>query len=173
MGPILPLHSLVIHEAYVGFIDQGGCLEAVAVALKSHVAVREAVEPRIDHWRQLAEGKLFPVAPSAEELTDVVQSHPLGSVLAHGHWIVSPERIARTLRRSRLCGTFCPNPSRHRRFRTVQQPSEIIDRLAMETESGQIVEAFDRRSWIKSSAPQRVGRRHAFANTYIRASAEM
>ena len=75
MGPILPLHPLVIHQTYIGFIDQGGRLEAVVGALTSHVAVRQAAELRIDDRRQLAEGELVSVAPGTEELTDVVDRH--------------------------------------------------------------------------------------------------
>ena len=31
MGPVLPLHPLVVHQTYIRFIDQGGRLEAVVV----------------------------------------------------------------------------------------------------------------------------------------------
>ena len=67
MGPILPLHPLVIHQADIGFIDQRGRLEAVVGALTSHVAVRQPAELRIDDRRQLVEGELVSVAPGAEE----------------------------------------------------------------------------------------------------------
>ena len=75
MGPILPLHPLVIHQAHIGFIDQRGRLEAVAAALTSHVAVRQAAELRIDDRRQLVERELVSVAPGAEQLADVVYRH--------------------------------------------------------------------------------------------------
>src|SRR5258705_11675333 len=77
MRPILPLHPFVVHQAYVGLVDQGGRLEAVVRTLTAHVAMGQAAELCIDGRRQLAEGELVAVAPGAEELTDVVQSDPL------------------------------------------------------------------------------------------------
>src|ERR1019366_5440915 len=58
MGAILPLHALVIHQAQVGFIDQGRGLEAMAGALMSHVAARQAVEFVVNDGGQPAEGAL-------------------------------------------------------------------------------------------------------------------
>ena len=72
MGPVLPLHPVVVHQSHIGFIDQRGRLEAVAVALASHVPVRQAMELRIDDRRQLVEGELVSVAPGTEELADIV-----------------------------------------------------------------------------------------------------
>jgi hypothetical protein len=72
MGPILPLHPLVIHQADVGLVDQGGRLEAVVAALTSHIAVRQVAELRIDGRRQLVEGVWVSVAPGREELADIV-----------------------------------------------------------------------------------------------------
>jgi hypothetical protein len=62
----------------------------VVRTLTAHVAVGQAAELRIDDRRQLTEGELVAVAPGAEELTDVVQSDPLSSVLGRRGWIVSP-----------------------------------------------------------------------------------
>ena len=45
MRAILPLHPLIIHQAHVGFIDQGRRLEAVAGPLTFHIAARQAVLP--------------------------------------------------------------------------------------------------------------------------------
>ncbi|HYS27743.1 MAG TPA: hypothetical protein VEP46_19175, partial [Vicinamibacterales bacterium] len=73
MCAILPLHPVVVHQAHVGFIDQGGRLEAVAGAFTSHVAVRQETKLRIDDRRELGEGELVSVAPGAQQLTDVVQ----------------------------------------------------------------------------------------------------
>ena len=51
MGPILPLHPFVVHEAHIGFIDQSGRLEAVVRTLTAHVAVGQAAELRVDDRR--------------------------------------------------------------------------------------------------------------------------
>ena len=75
MGPILPLHPLVIHEADVGLVDQGGRLEAVVAALTSHAAVRQPAQLRIDDRRQAVERALVSVAPGPEQLADVVYRH--------------------------------------------------------------------------------------------------
>ena len=75
MGPILPLHPLVIHEPDVGLIDQRACLKVVAGALASHVPVRQPAELRIDDRRQLVEGELVSVTPGTEELADLVDRH--------------------------------------------------------------------------------------------------
>jgi hypothetical protein len=72
MGPILPLHPLVIHQADVGLIDQRAGLKVVVGALASHVPVRQAAELRVDDRRQLVEGELVSVAPGTEELADIV-----------------------------------------------------------------------------------------------------
>jgi hypothetical protein len=75
MGPILPLHPLVIHEADVGLIDQRACLKVVVGALASHVPVRQPAELPVDDRRQLVEGELVSVAPGTEELADIVDRH--------------------------------------------------------------------------------------------------
>jgi hypothetical protein len=53
VSAILPLHSVVVHQPHVRFVDKGGRLEAVARTLAIHVAVSEAAEFPIDDWRQL------------------------------------------------------------------------------------------------------------------------
>ena len=55
MGTILPLHALVVHQSNVGFVNQGGCLQAVTGALASHVASRKAAEFVIDDRGQSVE----------------------------------------------------------------------------------------------------------------------
>ena len=72
MGAVLPLHPLVINQAHIRFIDEGGRLQAVIATLTSHVAVRQPAELRVDDRRQLAEGELVAVAPRAEKLADLV-----------------------------------------------------------------------------------------------------
>ena len=72
MGPILPLHPLVIHQADVGLIDQRACLKVVFGALASHVPVRQAPQFRIDDRRELVEGELVSGTPGAEQLADIV-----------------------------------------------------------------------------------------------------
>ena len=82
---ILPLHALVIHQAHVGFIDQGRGLQAVAGALALHVVACQAVEFLIDDGGQPFERALVSVAPGAEQLAYVAPSrltslcHPLHS----------------------------------------------------------------------------------------------
>src|SRR5437773_1748400 len=68
MGAILPLHALVIHQAHVGFIDQGRGLEAVAGALAFHVALRQTVELVINDGGQPVECASIPVSPGSEQL---------------------------------------------------------------------------------------------------------
>ena len=74
MGSILPLHALIIHEAHVGFVDQGGSLQAVAGALVFHVAARQAAKLVIDDGGQPVEGALVATAPGAEKRAYVAHS---------------------------------------------------------------------------------------------------
>ncbi len=67
MGAILPLHALVVDQTHVGFIDQGGGLEAVTGALASHVAAGEAAEFVVDDGSQPVERGAIPVTPGAEQ----------------------------------------------------------------------------------------------------------
>jgi hypothetical protein len=67
MGPILPLHALVIHQAHVGLVHQSRCLQAVGGALASHVPLREAPEFVIHEGRQPVERRLISVAPGSEQ----------------------------------------------------------------------------------------------------------
>ena len=108
MGPILPLHALVIHEADVGLVDQRAGLKVVVGALASHVPVRQPAELRLHDRRQLVEGELVFVAPGTEELADIVDRHgcrfrgPLDDC-----WIVlpRPDRSAHnSSSRCRHCG---------------------------------------------------------------------
>ena len=81
MGAILPLHALIIHQAHVGFIHQGRRLQAVAGALASHVAARQAVELVINDGGQPFERVPVAVAPGAEERADL--THPRLTRLLH------------------------------------------------------------------------------------------
>ena len=72
MGAILPLHALVVHQAHVGFIYQGGGLERVAWALALHVVVSQAAKFFINDRGQTVERALVSIAPGAEELAYVV-----------------------------------------------------------------------------------------------------
>src|SRR5437867_6188264 len=74
MGAILPLHALVIHQAHVGFIDQGRGLEAVAGALAFHVALPQTVELVINDGGQPVECASIPVSPGSEQLAHLVHS---------------------------------------------------------------------------------------------------
>jgi len=71
MSAIVPLHSLVIHQPYVGFIHEGCGLQAVAVAFASHVTARQAPEFVIDNGRELVEGTLVSIAPGAKQSAGV------------------------------------------------------------------------------------------------------
>ena len=67
MSAILPLHALVIHQAHIGFVDQGRGLQAVAGTLTIHVTARQAVELVINDGGQRFERALVPVAPGAQQ----------------------------------------------------------------------------------------------------------
>ena len=64
----------IIHQAHVGFIDQGRGLQAVAGALAFHVAARQAVEFVINDRGQPFERALVSVAPGAEQRANVLRS---------------------------------------------------------------------------------------------------
>jgi hypothetical protein len=68
MCAVLPIHSLVIHQAHVGFIDQSGGLQAVTGTLTSHVASRQTVEFVIDDWSQTVERRSISITPGPEKL---------------------------------------------------------------------------------------------------------
>src|SRR5438045_2960031 len=78
MGAILPLHSLIIHQAHIGFINQSRSLQAVAGALTFHVAARQAAQFVINDGGQPRQGPLVSIAPGAEERTYVVHSRFTG-----------------------------------------------------------------------------------------------
>ncbi len=67
MGAILPLHAFVVHQAHVGFVDQGGRLQCVAWALALHIAVGQAAEFVVNDRRQAIERALVSIAPGAQE----------------------------------------------------------------------------------------------------------
>ena len=87
MGAILPLHALIIHQAHVGFIDQGRGLQAVAGALAFHVAARQAVEFVINDGGQPFERALVSVAPGAEQRADVAPCRFAGVRPLHPSWL--------------------------------------------------------------------------------------
>src|ERR1022692_4398382 len=72
MGAILPLHALIIHQAHVSFMHQGGGLEAVAGALAFQVTPRQAAQFSINDGGQPFERALVSAAPSAQQLADFV-----------------------------------------------------------------------------------------------------
>jgi hypothetical protein len=78
MGSILPLHSIVIHQAQVGFIHKGRGLEAMSGALLLHVAARQTVELVVNDGGQPVEGALVSVAPGAQERADIAHSRLAG-----------------------------------------------------------------------------------------------
>ena len=72
MRAILPLHARVVGQAHIGFVDQGGRLQAVARALATHVVAGQTMQLGIDDGRQPASNRmLVAVAPGAEQCADV------------------------------------------------------------------------------------------------------
>jgi hypothetical protein len=55
MGAILPMHALIVHQAHIGLVYEGGGLERVAPALALHIAVGQAAELFVDGRRQPVE----------------------------------------------------------------------------------------------------------------------
>jgi hypothetical protein len=90
MRTILPLHPGVIHQSHIRFIDQSGCLEAVARTFTSHIAMGEAMELRVDDWCQLIKGALISLGPGLQQLCD--NGRASLSVLRRPHrcWILLP-----------------------------------------------------------------------------------
>ena len=52
VGAILPLHARVVRQAHVGFVHQGGGLQAVPWALATHVVAGEAVQFLVHDGRE-------------------------------------------------------------------------------------------------------------------------
>src|SRR5437899_3970606 len=69
VGAILPLPALMIQQTHGGLVDQGGCLEAVALALALHEVVSQAAKLFIND----VERTLVSVAPGTEQLAYVVR----------------------------------------------------------------------------------------------------
>src|SRR5882724_3243746 len=67
VSAILPLHALIVHQAHVSLIDEGGRLKGMARALAFHVAVRKAAKFVINDGREPLERALISRAPGAEE----------------------------------------------------------------------------------------------------------
>ena len=68
VGAILPLHSLVVHQAHVRLVYQRGCLEGVVRPLALHVAVSEATKFIINDRCQTIQRALISRTPSTQEL---------------------------------------------------------------------------------------------------------
>jgi hypothetical protein len=68
---ILPPHARVVGQAQIGFVHQGGGLQAVASALAAHVVAGETVQLAVHDGRQCLKGALVAVAPGAEQCADV------------------------------------------------------------------------------------------------------
>src|SRR5437763_4692816 len=68
MGPILPLHALIVHQTHVGFVHQVSRLQRVAWALALYIAVSQAAELFINDGRQAVERALVSIGPGAKEL---------------------------------------------------------------------------------------------------------
>src|SRR6516225_8829396 len=72
MGPVLPVHPLVVDQAHICLVDQRGGLQAMADALAFHVAACEAAKLVVHDRRQLRERALVTAAPRTEERTNVI-----------------------------------------------------------------------------------------------------
>src|SRR5215470_7554922 len=72
VGAILPLHPLVMHQAHIRFVYQGGRLEGVAGPLALHVVVSQAAELFINDRSQTIQRALISRAPGAKELAYLV-----------------------------------------------------------------------------------------------------
>src|ERR1019366_3249925 len=88
MRAILPLHAPVIHQPHVSFINQGGGLQAVAVALAPHEAVRQAMQLFINDGGPPFERVLVSVAPGAEKRANLAHSRIAG-LCVHLHRLSS------------------------------------------------------------------------------------
>src|ERR1051326_3812715 len=105
MRAILPLHMLIVHQPHVGFVDESGCLQAVAGTFTSHVAVRQTVKFRIHDRDQSFERVLVSLAPSQKELPYFVPSRLTTCSLLHWSQIIpvrSPEIYSSMRERFRL-----------------------------------------------------------------------
>ena len=71
MSAVLPFHPLVVRQAHVRFIYQGGRLKAVAGPLSAHIAARQAMQFLVNDRSKLLERALIPFAPGPEQDTDV------------------------------------------------------------------------------------------------------
>ena len=63
----LPGDVLLLDEAEVGFVDEGGGLDGVAGALAAHVVAREPPQLVVDQRHQAFERRLVTVAPVDEQ----------------------------------------------------------------------------------------------------------
>src|SRR5438309_9030748 len=63
--PVLPPHSLVIHQAHIGLVDQCSGFKAVSGTLSLHVGMSQAVQLVIDNGGQLFERALVSITPGA------------------------------------------------------------------------------------------------------------
>jgi hypothetical protein len=74
VGAILPAHSLVIDQSQIGFVDQGGGLQAVVGAFPFQVMPCQAAEFVINDRGELIERGLVPGTPGLEQSADLVRN---------------------------------------------------------------------------------------------------
>jgi hypothetical protein len=72
MRTVGPMHVLLIYDANVSLVDQGGGLQSMAFPFPAHVAAREPVQLVVDQRIQLVERGLIAIAPFSEQLRDLV-----------------------------------------------------------------------------------------------------
>jgi hypothetical protein len=53
---VLPVGAVLVGEAEIGFVHEGGGLESVAGALLLHVVAGETTEFGVDEWQELLQG---------------------------------------------------------------------------------------------------------------------
>jgi hypothetical protein len=70
--PVARLHTRVIHQAKIRFIDQGRSLQCVAGALTAHLAVGQSPQFLIDKGNHTVGRRFVAVAPVEEQARNVL-----------------------------------------------------------------------------------------------------
>jgi hypothetical protein len=67
MGTVLPVWAGLIHESYIGLMDESSWLQGVALALVPEMASRKSTEFLVHEWREVIEGTLVTLRPIDEK----------------------------------------------------------------------------------------------------------
>ncbi len=76
MCPVLPIDPLLVDEAQIRFVDEGGRLQAVAGPLATELTPGNAAQLGVDERQQLIESTVIPVSPIVEQGRDVRRRGP-------------------------------------------------------------------------------------------------